>query len=212
MTENNLTTKEFWSKNRDQVSIEFPEAAPIKQWMENTLPLQGEQIKSCFEVGCHPGRFLAMFGRFQVELNGIDYAPATKNIRSVLIENNFTVGEIFIGDFLDFKSERQYDCVCSFGFIEHFKNWDEIILRHLALINKGGYLVLEVPNYRGIFQRIPRYLFDRENFKIHNLESMDLDRWERILNQQGFEVVSKKYFDTQCVYQSFDTNILASVW
>lgn len=194
MSEDRLTTLEFWSKNRDEVSIEFPEAAPIKQWMVDNLPLQSGQIKSCFEVGCHPGRFLAMFGEFQVELNGIDFAPASKKIRSVLLENNFRVGEIFTGDFLNFKSERQYDCVCSFGFIEHFKNWDDMIERHLTLVSERGYLVLEVPNYRGVFQRIPRYMFDYKNFKLHNLASMDLNKWEQILKKHGFEIVSKKYF------------------
>lgn len=194
MNQDRLTTLEFWSKNRDEVSIEFPEAAPIKKWMVDNLPLQSGKIKNCFEVGCHPGRFLAMFGEFQVELNGVDFAPATKNIRPLLLKNNFRVGEIFTDDFLNFRSERKYDCVCSFGFIEHFKNWDEMIVKHLQLVNDQGYIVLEVPNYRGFFQRIPRYLFDRENFKLHNLKSMDLDRWEQILKNHGFELVSKEYF------------------
>lgn len=195
MSENRLTTLDFWSKNRDNASIlEFPGAEPIKHWLIENLQLKSGKIKNCFEVGCHPGRFLAMFGEFDVELNGIDFVPETKGILEKLRQHNFKVGEIYNCDFLDFKSDRLYDCVCSFGFIEHFKNWTEMIDRHIEMVNDQGFLVLEVPNYRGLFQRIPRYLFDRENFKLHNLASMDLDRWEHILNERGFEIVSKKYF------------------
>jgi len=53
---------------------------------------------------------------------------------------------------LGFNNPHKFDIVASFGFIEHFTNWVEILESHISLLNNNGYLIVEVPNFIGPFQ------------------------------------------------------------
>ena len=103
------------------------------------------------------------------------------------------MGDFYYEDFLKFNSDRKFDCVFSVGFIEHFENWEEVFIMHLDLVNPDGSIIIEVPNFRGWFQFIPRFLFDRENLNRHNLKTMDLKKWKIILESKGFEITFSNY-------------------
>lgn len=194
MKSNFLTTKNFWSSNRGDISLDISHAVPIVNWIENNVNLDDSNIQSCIEIGCYPGRFLTIFGQHGIELNGIDYAPGTIKIKRQLEKAGYDVNEIHESDFFEFKTSRKFDIVCSFGFIEHFKNWEKVIEKHMELVNDGGYLIVEVPNYRGFFQRIPRLIFDYKNYRLHNINAMSPKKWEKNAKANNFKTLSIDYF------------------
>ncbi len=49
-----------------------PKDDALRQWIETHFPRAN---KSCLELGCFPGRYLAVFGELGYELNGLDLTP-----------------------------------------------------------------------------------------------------------------------------------------
>ena len=97
---------------------------------------------------------------------------------------------IFFNSHLKFK----FDVVASFGFIEHFTNWEDIFLKHIELVNDNGYLIMEVPNFIGNFQNFLHKNFDKKNYEHHHIPAMDIDNWADILKTNGFRILYKGYF------------------
>lgn len=187
-----LTEQNYWVNAQGNVNLNLPDNNPIKFWIENNFNFS--EINNCIEIGCFPGRYLTIFGNQGIEVNGLDFIPEVELLKSVFENSNYLAGGFINADFTNYTPIEKYDCVVSFGFIEHFINWDIILEKHLEYVNDNGYIILEVPNFRGFFQRLPRYLFDFQNYKRHNVKSMDLEKWKNILIENNFEIINAEYF------------------
>ena len=99
------------------------------------------------------------------------------------------MGEFSSGDFSSTSHEKRFDLVYSLGFIEHFTDFEQIILRHAELVGPGGYLFVSAPNFRGFIQRWLHRFLDKENLDRHHLPAMDPERWAEILRGNGFDVL-----------------------
>jgi 2-polyprenyl-3-methyl-5-hydroxy-6-metoxy-1,4-benzoquinol methylase len=189
-----LTTQQYWHLNRESVTFKRHEANhAIDFFIQKFTPktINGKAI----EIGSFPGPHLATFGDLGYELNGIDFHPDNAiGLPLWLKREGFKTGEFLVSDFFDFKCESRFDVVSSFGFIEHFLNYEEVIARHAALVNKGGYLLITTPNFRGSVQNILHKYFDKENLALHNLDSMNPDKWAQQLKLEGFEILFKGHF------------------
>lgn len=191
--ENNLTNREYWVQSYDQVQLSYDEHHDISKLLKEYLPYNSSG--TCIEIGSYPGNYLPILGQLGYQLNGIDFHPLNeKAIPEWLATEGFKVGHFISDDFFSFTNPEAYDIVMSFGFIEHFVDYKQVILKHAALVKRGGYLVITTPNFRGIFQHMLHFLFDRNNLKRHNLSAMNPAEWENILVQQGFEIVYQGFF------------------
>lgn len=188
----NLATLDYWNKSFKNHNILLRDNDPIKLWM--LLNLTFDKSKSCIEIGCFPGKYLTVPGGFGTELNGIDFIEEVRTLTSVFSENGYRVGKFICEDFTKNTINNTFDYVMSFGFMEHFDQWEIILDKHIELVSNNGYLILEVPNFKGFFQFLPRFIFDNSDFKRHNLESMNLNKWISILEQNNFEIVTAEYF------------------
>ncbi|WP_281298286.1 class I SAM-dependent methyltransferase [Flavobacterium limnophilum] len=188
----NLATLDYWTKAHGKINIELNPNDLIKKWISSNIDFAN--IKSVFEIGCYPGRYLTIFGDQGVEVNGVDYIKEVKKLPEIFELKKYKVGQFYNCDFFELEPNIKYDCVMSLGFIEHFDNWERTMINHFNFINDEGYLIIEVPNFRGMLQRIPRMLFDYENYKRHNLNSMYLKDWNRILIENDFEIIYSGYF------------------
>lgn len=188
----NLATLDYWIKAQGKLSITLNENNIIESWINQNL--NDSNIKTSIEIGCYPGKFLTILGKKGVEVNGIDYIPEVTDMGKVFAENGYKVGEFINADFTKFKTKNKYDCVMSLGFLEHFINWEEVLELHLNLVADDGYVIIEVPNFKGLFQKLPRFIFDYKNYKRHNIDSMNLKKWNKILEKNGFKIISSCYF------------------
>ncbi len=186
--------QEYWDDLYQERKLVYEEDGVLfKELFEKYLTPGGE----CFEVGCFPGNFLIYLGRrFGYRVSGIDATPQVETrMRDYLEGNGVEVGELFRGNFLEFVAPKPYEVVCSFGFVEHFYNFEEIIKLHIKLTKESGTLILSCPNFRGLQYWLHR-AFDSVNLRRHVLEAMDLDRWRRVLEANGMEVVHQGYYRT----------------
>lgn len=142
---------------------------------------------NCFEIGCFPGRYMALLGEAGWELNGIDPTPNLPLMIRWLQENNYNTGLFTIAAIEDYKDNRQYDLVYSSGFIEHFTNFMEIIAMHTPLVKKGGKLIITVPNFTEL-QGILHRFFDIDNYRLHYIKSMNTKPWRKVLEASGFRI------------------------
>lgn len=96
-------------------------------------------------------------------------------------------------DLFKYLPEQQYDLVLSFGLIEHFKDTIDIIRRHVAFLKPGGILFITLPNFKAVngwFQK----KFDRDNYDIHNIDSMDLELLTEICKELGLVEIKAAYY------------------
>ncbi|MBI2720867.1 MAG: class I SAM-dependent methyltransferase [Bacteroidetes bacterium] len=186
----NLAEQSYWDDGYS--NYELREVADdedmVKDWIKKNLP--DTTNGSCLEIGCFPGRYLTVIGRKGYKLNGIDLTPRVeKDFPEWLKSKGFDTGTFEKVDFFKYKTDRKFDVVCSFGFIEHFPNWQEVFEKHLSLVKKEGYVIITTPNFRGIVQRMIHYFLDRENYNRHYIPSMRPDKWAKICKENGFKIM-----------------------
>lgn len=188
-----IVEQKYWDSGYERIELSIaPPEDGVRKWVEKYIP-RGNG--SCFEVGCFPGRYLAVFGEKGYELNGIDLTGRVeKDLPVWLKSQGFRIGSFEKRDFLKYRPNEKYDVVCSFGLIEHFINWPELIKKHLELVKDNGYLVISTPNFRGLVQRLLHRTLDEESFRRHLLDSMRPDVWADLAIEEGFNIVFKGYF------------------
>ncbi len=190
MEKNNLTSQEHWDESyRDLIffkpSFSDPIARIIRKWVK-----PDGAVRSVFEVGCFPGRYLSVFGDQGCVVSGVDLTPRVlTDMPKWLTNNNYKTGDFYCADFFKLDCKKTYDIVCSFGFIEHFVNYDEVLRQHSPFVAPGGILIITTPNFRGFFQKMLHKFLDSDNLAKHYLPSMDPMAWKKILVASGYEVL-----------------------
>jgi len=188
---NNLTNKDYWEDfwyDSEEILL-IPEKSHIRKWIFEHIPPCEE--KTAIELGCYPGRFLTIFGDLGYTLYGIDQVEKTDRLVPYnLRKMGYMCGEFYKDDIFNFYSQKlKFDLVASFGLIEHFKNYDELIKIHCNLVAPEGYLIIEVPNFAGLPHYILRRLFDRKVFSTHYIPAMNTTKWAKVLKNEGFEIL-----------------------
>ncbi len=188
-----LMTRGKWIEEIGEVRIKHGQSITFQDVFDRFAQGGGD----LFEVGCYPGTFSAfMAKKYDYRINGIDFIPSYRErIIPELLHEGVRVGELVEGDFLEYQPTSQYDLVCSFGFIEHFTDTEEIITKHINLVKKGGILILTCPNFHGANYFLHKY-FDAENLKNHNLDAMNLNLWRDILDRHEMQILFHEYYGT----------------
>jgi L-malate glycosyltransferase len=212
-----LTQEQDWNNAWDQVKI-FDIASPdniIRKWLEKYFSVLENEDKSVLEIGCFPGGYLAVFGELGYELNGIDlYSRVNTELPLWLGRKKYKIGKFYQSDFFKYGENEKFDVVCSFGFLEHFTNFEEIIIKQASLVKESGYLVITTPNYRGCIQRVLNITLNTTVYNAYNIPSMNLSAWEKIVKKSGFDVIfcggfGNFSFWTECEHRNFLQKILS---
>ena len=150
---------------------------------------------TCLEVGCVPGGLLINFNKiFGYKIFGVDYSDRIDLFKKNMAINNIKEYKVWQADILKFKSKNKFDVVSSFGLIEHFIDPKAYIVKMASLVKKGGYFIIELPNFRYL-QYIIHYLSNRELFKSHNLKYMEAKKLEMLVKKvTGMETLFAGYY------------------
>lgn len=190
---NKLTTKDFWVSSTKENNFSRYQSHGISTFIKKYITEVAEG--NCIEIGSYPGPFLATFGDLGYTLNGIDFHPDNSvGLPAWLKSMNYKTGIFQTVDFFEFTTTEKFDVVASFGFIEHFINFKEVVSTHASLVKEGGYLLITTPNFRGWLQNLLHKKFDKKNLALHNIQSMNPRIWKSILESQGFEIIYHGYF------------------
>ncbi len=189
---NNLTDQSYWDEEYTYATLaSAPRNHPITQLIHQHFTGKSGSV---FEVGCFPGSFLYVFGDLGYELHGIDGTPRVAEMPAFIQAQGYALGTISQGDFFTEQPKKShYDVVCSFGFIEHFNDFESVIAQHIEYAAPQGSLMITTPNFAGWYQRLAHTLTDSDNLKRHNLESMQPERWRAVCEKAGLIVVTAGY-------------------
>ncbi len=197
-----LYPQTLWDHEYHDHQFELPrEGDQVRIWLENAIsnfPIarDAKGLLTCLEIGCFPGRYLAVMGQKGFELSGIDQTPrVTSDMPAWLKSHSFSLGEITRGDFFEYQPKHKFDVVYSVGFLEHFTDWSKVLIKHCDWVKSDGLLLIIVPNFQGWFQKLFHRIFDRENMDRHCVDSMNPYAWVPIVESQGFQVLECGYFD-----------------
>ena len=195
----NKAKSAYWEEGYNNIDFSIvSKDDPIRKIVEKYIPQQNEKLNGegaeCIEIGSYPGRYLAIFGIMGYILNGIDMIDKIEDdMKLWLLGEGYKTGLFKKVDFWEFETKKKYDIVCSFGFLEHFIDWESVIIKKFLLVKNGGYLVVFVPNFLGIIQKILHILLDYDNYCRHYVKSMNPDKWIKCLSRQNFSVIYKGY-------------------
>lgn len=203
-----LSEKEYWESCWPKVRLpsiiepttKKPTNKEILRIFQDILP---KKELAVIEIGGAPGQFAAYFNRFHgykvsiIEYTDIGCQKTRENAE--LLGLDITIyHRDFFGDLSDLP---RFDIVISMGLIEHFTDLDDVFRRHIALLKKGGILILGVPNFKGISQKILSKTAPKMLAR-HNLKAMGLNNWSSIERVHGLSPLFKGYIG------GFDPKIL----
>lgn len=208
---NNLTDKTFWERywKKKQIVKKVGENYPFSDLFKMVLSKKvgGKMI----EVGGFPGYMAIYFAKYWgYKTTLLDYVVQRKILNNIYNKNNIASDEIEVleANFFTYKTAKKYDLVLSIGFIEHFDNTQEVIERHWKLVDKGGEMLVILPNFLGL-NGLTQLLFDPDNLNKHNLESMDTNRLRQYLVDLGIKKNKVFYWGGMQVWlEDFDTRPL----
>jgi len=198
---NKLTTKEYWDDqycdidsnynfvNDWNTSLSFRE---LDKYFKRKIRPNAQW--KFIEIGCAPGGFMQYFYKnFKYNVEGLDYAErgvemTKKNLEKVNIPTIVYQADLFNNSI----KKEEYDVVFSAGFIEHFDNPTLAIKKHLELLKKGGYLIIEIPNLRG-FNYFFQKLASKSVLEMHNTEIMNVTFFEELSEEFDVERIDINY-------------------
>jgi SAM-dependent methyltransferase len=167
--------------------------------------LGGRPGAKVMEIGSAPGEFLVRLNeRFGLVPYGIEYSPRGAELnRRLFATHGLDPDNVIQADFFAPEVHERYrgsfDVVLSRGFIEHFRDVEDVVGKHLNLVRQGGLLVVIIPNLRGVNLALS-WLFHREVVAMHNLDIMARDRFAALFPGDQVEPLFCDYFGTFSFY------------
>jgi cyclopropane fatty-acyl-phospholipid synthase-like methyltransferase len=153
---------------------------------------------TCLEVGVLPGDVLLFFGlEHGYSCYGIDYLAQVEKLTREFSDQGLDA-KFYHSDFLKWETDQMFDFVYSFGFVEHFNNYREVINKHWGLVKSDGFLLIAIPTLT-LFQKIIRWIcYEKwklqEIYKTHNLEIMSLKKLHKeVMNLPKSEIFLSTY-------------------
>lgn len=187
--------EDYWNNKRDQLIGPVHETGFHNRVLDAVIS-SNSNIKSSIELGGFPGTFsIYVKKKYNLETTLLDYFIDQSIVDDLLAANGLDENAIkLIEDdlTLDHPIEKKYDLVFSIGLIEHFVDTKGIIKRHLDYSKPGADLLIILPNFRGINGWLQRK-FDKPNYDVHNISSMDLDLLKSIADELNIEDASTYY-------------------
>src|ERR1700761_8486089 len=154
-----------------------------------------KNLKTAIELGGFPGYYAIYLKKYQhLDTTLFDYFIHEGLINQLLEKNELKPGDINIieADLFEYKTEKLYDLVLSFGLIEHFNDTKSIIASHLQFLKPGGVLFITLPNFKSVNGWVQKK-FDKENYDKHNINSMDLNLLKDCCRQLGLKEIEAYY-------------------
>ena len=151
------------------------------------------------EIGSAPGNNLVRFSRtFGFVPYGVEYSDDGIELnREIFRLHNINPDNLIHADFFSDEFVKQYkgsfDIVYSRGFIEHFTDVEGTVQRHIDLLTKGGYLVVIIPNFRGINYILP-WILHKESLLIHNIDIMDKKKFSELFDRRQLSSLFCDYY------------------
>ncbi len=121
------------------------------------------------EIGCAQSAWLPVFAReFGFEVCGLDYSELGCERTRRILERDQVAGNVVCADMFSPPPgmSGSFDCVVSFGVLEHFRNTSGALAAAGSFLKAHGRLITLIPNMRGLCGTLQRVL-NRRVYEMH---------------------------------------------
>lgn len=176
---------EYWGESSD----------PTDEWIARTQREKTSVVEAhlsggrALDVGCGAGFFLRALDPARWERYGVEISP-----RSAAAAERFVgEGRVFAGRFADADfGDVRFDLVAFWASLEHVADPRGDLERARSLMNSGGYVVVQVPNFASY--QATRYGADWFSLDLpRHRAHFTPDALGRLLDATGFDVVDTRY-------------------
>ncbi|MBX2963402.1 MAG: class I SAM-dependent methyltransferase [Cyclobacteriaceae bacterium] len=194
-----LVTKEYWEEyysGSTTTKLEVSRICSVYDSFWEILVMNNSNLekKSIIEIGGYPGRYLAyLAAKFELVPTCLDFNSDKSKIDATMAQFDIENYTVIQADLFDHSPKEQYDIVISNGFVEHFKNFDTVMDKHIKYLKRGGTMLMMIPNMRGYIKWYKTFV-DKPNLQIHNLECMSLNVFSDFGKRHNLEVLHLGYF------------------
>lgn len=191
-----LTDRQFWLdywERKENLIITVNDKLPLIDVFKKIHSKR--KIENSIEIGGFPGHYSVLLKKeFGYKTSLLDYVIHDGIIKKLLEYNHLKETDIDIieGNVFDLQLNQKFDLVFSNGLIEHFDDTELIIKKHIDLLAESGTLFISLPNFTGFNGWLQRN-FDKENYAIHNISSMDIKRLTEISQKLNLKNIEVKY-------------------
>lgn len=192
----------FWEKIKlpQKVDYNFKNDRIIAENFTKFIP-KAKSGQRALEIGCAPGKWMVLFNKeLGYNISGIEYVEvaAKKTIENFhILDIPAEEYDVQVADFFKVEPSSDFDVVFSLGFIEHFNDWEMVIDKHLKYCKPNSYLVLGLPNFRGINYSIQKIIDNNTKqtalLPIHNLKIMDLKLLRGYAESRNLDILKLDY-------------------
>jgi 2-polyprenyl-3-methyl-5-hydroxy-6-metoxy-1,4-benzoquinol methylase len=137
-----------WNDSFEKLTISYSEElstpAALSNFVQynnvfNDIKAYCAEAPKVLEVGCGGARSSLFLARRGVDVTCADFAPEALRLAKQNFSHFGAKGTFVQDDILNTKLEKgSYDCVMSFGLLEHFEEIDPIIQNMGSLLKPGG--------------------------------------------------------------------------
>ena len=198
-----LTSSRYWDAERRPGSFEPSPDKHMEPYLKDILPMNDQW--TCLEIGVMPGNMLLWFARtFHYRPYGIDFSQYTNELEGSFQELGYDA-TFYQEDFVRWHPDQKFNVVYSCGFIEHFKDYQAIVLKHWTLVKEGGFLIISTPALTPIQRGVRKLLYTEEHYermlRAHNLEAMKLSPLRKTIEAfPGSTIIAARYIREMAVW------------
>jgi len=146
-----------------------------------------EKHHRVLDIGCGIGKFLSRAKEKAAEVTGLEL---NEKAVQVCRNNGLNVFNELIGDHARHKPVH-YDVVCMFQVLEHIYDVRSFLEESLAVLKKGGKLVIGVPNNEPYFQGYDKYC--TLNLPPHHMGLWNRPVFEKLAPLFGLKLLKTAY-------------------
>jgi cyclopropane fatty-acyl-phospholipid synthase-like methyltransferase len=208
-----LTNKAYWENNfKDIRPFKFPNTIPQDKYISKFLSY--DTAKTCIEIGAFPGNHLGYFViKYGYKPTALDFLDDMQFLKDNMEFNGINNCKVINEDFVKWQPQEKYDIVMSFGFLEHFLNYDDLIRKHVDLLKENGILIITMPNFNYFQYWIRKLLFTKTHFNVilesHNRKIMNLKLLESLLlKSDRMVILFSKYIRNMELWFTSDQDII----
>lgn len=200
-----LTDQAYWDNNFGAIDFfKFSDAIPEDPYISRYL--LPDPNKTCIEIGAYPGGNLGYFvKKFGFQPTALDFLENAQFIVDNMRYNGVETCKLINQNFLTWQPDQQYDVVASFGFVEHFIEYEIVIQKHIDILKPGGHLILSVPFFLP-FQLYVRQLFYRTEYlekilRVHNRQIMNLAELKKqVVRKNNLQILFAHYIREMTIW------------
>ena len=200
-----LTDVGYWIRHQSR-RVQLTDNPRPPSWYSLVAPhLPTDRNAYCLEIGVCPGYMLYYLAKKHgYRCTGVDLSPRIFDTADAFLARGIPI-DIARTDFLDWHAKRRFDLVFSCGFIEHFRNYREVIEKHWQFVRPGGLLLLTVPTLTPVQSliRVGTYKHAkwREMRDSHNVDIMNLDALRTEVERLPHaEILDARYYSEMTVW------------